>query len=69
MIDGLEPMLTVQDITKLLKVHEETVRRWIRTGELRATLLGSAKGGYRIRRADFEEFFEEKFGEMGKAAA
>ena len=61
--------LTVQEITQLLKVHEESVRRWIRSGDLPAILLGSAKGGYRIRRADYEQFLQEKFGATGKAAA
>jgi len=61
--------LTVQDITQELKVHEESVRRWIRSGELPAILLGSAKGGYRVRRSDFDHFLEEKFGAMGKAVA
>ena len=69
MADELERMLTVQDVTKLLQVHEETVRRWIRTGELRAVLLGSSKGGYRISRDEYERFIDEKFGLMGKAAA
>jgi excisionase family DNA binding protein len=64
-----ETWLTVQDITRELKVHEETVRRWIRSGELPAILLGSNKGGYRIKRADFDQFVEEKFGALGKAVA
>ena len=61
--------LTVQEITGILKVHEESVRRWIRSGELPAILLGSTKGGYRIRRGDYDQFLEDKFGAMGKAAA
>jgi len=61
--------LTVQEITRLLKVHEESVRRWIRSGELPAILLGSTKGGYRVRRGDYDRFLEEKFGPTGKAAA
>ena len=64
-----EEWLTVQEITGLLKVHEESVRRWIRSGELPAILLGSSKGGYRIRRDDYEQFLEDKFGAKGKAAA
>jgi excisionase family DNA binding protein len=59
--------LTVQEITRLLKVHEESVRRWIRSGDLPAILLGSAKGGYRIRRTDYDQFLAEKFGATGKA--
>ncbi len=61
--------LTVQEITGILKVHEESVRRWIRSGDLPAILLGSTKGGYRVRRSDYDRFLEEKFGPTGKAAA
>ncbi len=60
--------LTVQDITQILKVHEESVRRWIRSGDLPAILLGSTKGGYRVRRSDLDQFIDEKFGGVGKAA-
>ena len=61
--------LTVQEITHILKVHEESVRRWIRGGDLPAILLGSAKGGYRVRRGDLDRFIAERFSPMGKAAA
>ncbi len=61
--------LTVQEITQILKVHEESVRRWIRGRELPAILLGSARGGYRVRRSDLDRFLEEQAGPMGKAVA
>jgi excisionase family DNA binding protein len=61
-----DELLTVEEVTRILKVHEETVRRWIRNGELPARLLGSARGGYRIRRSDLDRFIDEK-AEMGNA--
>ena len=64
-----EQWLTVQDITRRLQVHEETVRRWIRSGELPAILLGSAKGGYRVREADYDRFLDEQANQTGKSAA
>jgi len=64
-----EQWLTVQDITRRLQVHEETVRRWIRGGDLPAILLGSAKGGYRVREIDYDRFVEERFPQTGKEAA
>jgi excisionase family DNA binding protein len=67
--DTQDEWLTVRDITQELKVHEESVRRWIRSGDLPAILLGSNKGGYRIRRADLDRLIEEKFGALGKAVA
>ena len=47
------PMLSVDDIAGELKVSTSTVRRWIASGELPATDLGSM---YRIDRDDFEAF-------------
>lgn len=58
--------LTVAEITDELKVHEETVRRWIRTGQLPATLLRNIRTGYRVRRSDLEQFMG---GEGNEAAA
>jgi len=66
-MDGSNELLTVEEVTRVLKVHEETVRRWIRSRELPALLLGSARGGYRVRRADLDQFIEEKSA-MGKTA-
>lgn len=67
---GRDEWLTVQEVAALLKVNEETVRRWIRNGELPVLALGgSPRAGYRIRRADFEDFTSERYGPMGKAAA
>ena len=60
--------LTVRAVSDLLKVHEETVRRWIRDEGLPAMLLGSARGGYRIRQTDLDQFLAEKFVDTGKAA-
>ena len=69
MQDEQERWITVQDITRRLQVHEETVRRWIRSGELPAILLGSAKGGYRIREVDYDRFIQEQATQTVKSAA
>ena len=56
---------TVEQIAERLQVTEETVRRWLRSGEL----VGQSFGGrtdYRIREAEVNAFLER--GE-GKAAA
>ena len=40
--------LTVPEVAERLRVNEETVRRWVRTGRLRAVMPGGRKAGYRI---------------------
>jgi excisionase family DNA binding protein len=50
----------------MLKVHEQTVRRWIREGQLRAYNFGG-KTGYRVRERDLEDFLEARA--EGKDAA
>jgi excisionase family DNA binding protein len=49
--------LTVDDVAEELSVNPETVRTWIRSGELKAMDLG---GGYRISRADLNDFLERR---------
>jgi excisionase family DNA binding protein len=60
--------LTVQQVADVLQVHEETVRRWIREGELPVLDLGR-KAGYRIRPADLEAYIAARYGPVGKDAA
>jgi len=57
----------VKDIVALLSVHEQTVRRWIKQGDLPAILLGR-RGGYRIKASDIDAFLAAR-SEQGKAAA
>ena len=63
-----EAILTVKDISEILGVHELTVRRWIASGELRATRIK----GYKINPIDFAMFLDgrrtgkDKTGQVGK---
>ncbi len=64
-----EQWYTVEDITEILKVHEQTVRRWLRDGELTGVLLGR-KAGWRIRASELERFLDERdTAKTGKPAA
>ena len=65
-----ERWYTVEEIVDLLKVHEQTVRRWIKEGQLPAVILGR-KAGYRIRASELEGFLaaRDTRAEAGKAAA
>lgn len=50
--------LTTSDVAKRLDVSLDTVRRWLRSGELKGSPFGRA--GYRIEDADFREFFNRR---------
>jgi len=52
-----EKQLTVEEVAEELRVHPETVRQWIRTGELDAFDTGR---GYRISRRDLDEFVQRR---------
>lgn len=50
--------LTTSDVANRLNVSLDTVRRWLRNGELKGSPFGRA--GYRIEVADFQEFFNRR---------
>jgi excisionase family DNA binding protein len=52
-----DKMLSVEEIADELGVNPETVRVWIRTGELVALSIGK---GYRISRADLDDFIRRR---------
>ncbi len=60
-----DELLTVAQVAERLKVNRETVRRWLRAGQLRGTLLGD-RAGWRIPASEVERFIDP---ERGKAAA
>ncbi len=68
MTDDRETWLTVRDIAEQLKVNEETVRRWVRSGELTVLDLGP-RAGYRIRPDELARFTEERMGKAEPLAA
>ena len=69
MADQTDEWLTVEEVAERLKVDPETVRRWIRRGELEVLSLGAARAGYRIRGDELDRFIAERYGKVGKAAA
>ena len=52
-----EKQLTVEEVSEELRVHPETVRQWIREGELDAFDTGR---GYRISRKDLDDFIQKR---------
>ena len=49
---------TVSDIEKIYSVGKAYIRKLIIEGEITAIKIGQTKGGYRIKKKDFEEYFE-----------
>ena len=66
----MDEWLTTAEVAELLKVNPETVKRWLRSGEMRGSLL-SDRAGWRIAREEVARFMEERqnVAETGKAAA
>jgi excisionase family DNA binding protein len=52
-----DQQLTVEEVAEELRVHAETVRQWIRDGELDAFDTGR---GYRISRSDLDDFIQRR---------
>ena len=55
-----DELLSVADMTRILKMSKATVQRWCRQRMLPAVKIGKA---YRIRRGDLNEWYEQKLGE------
>jgi excisionase family DNA binding protein len=51
--------ITTKDVADRLNIHVETVRRWVRVGDLRAVSIGG-KGGYRIKEKDLDDFLQSR---------
>jgi excisionase family DNA binding protein len=51
--------ITTSEVASKLNIHIETVRRWIRTGELPAVNIGG-KGGYRMKKTDLDKFLQSR---------
>lgn len=49
--------LSVEEIAQILKMDEETVRRWIRSKQLKGYRFGR---DLRVRREDFDKFVQER---------
>jgi excisionase family DNA binding protein len=61
--------LTVAQAADILQIHPETLREWLRSGRIPATLL-SRRAGYRIRASDLEAFLSRGVSvDWGKAKA
>jgi excisionase family DNA binding protein len=64
-------MLTVEQVARRLATTEETIRRWLRSGQLRGVRLGATRAGWRVSEVDLAAFLHERANipAQGKAAA
>lgn len=53
---GDDRLLTVNEVADRLRVHVESVRRWIRQGKMSGSMMGGDRGGYRIPESEIERF-------------
>jgi excisionase family DNA binding protein len=50
--------VTVDEAARLISVHPQTVRRWLRSGQMLGNMI-SRTAGYRIRRDEVERVLSE----------
>jgi len=62
MTEALPEYLTTRQAADRLQVSEDTVRRWLRAGQIQGRRL-SDRAGYRIPRAEIERVLREGFRE------
>jgi excisionase family DNA binding protein len=58
-IGQADRLLTVAQVAATLQVDEDTVRRWLRAGQLLGTNRGS-RAGYRVRQSDLDAFLDAR---------
>jgi excisionase family DNA binding protein len=52
-----EEFLSIEDVATLLKLKEETIRQYIRNGDLQAYKFGHV---LRVKRTELDEFIEKR---------
>ena len=55
----LSELLTIRQAAKILNVHVETLRRWDKSGKLKAIRI-SSRGDRRYRKEDIKRFIDIK---------
>ncbi len=63
-----EQLLTLEDVADRLKISVSTVRRWVKSNELKSIKIGN-RGQYRISLEDLEEFLAEQESQQADTTA
>jgi len=58
MVTEIESMLTIREVTQLLHIHSNTLRRWSDAGIIKAYRI-TRRGDRRFRREDIARFLAE----------
>lgn len=66
-MDPADEVLTVGDVMARMRLSRDTILREIRGGKLRAKRFGN-RGGYRIRRVDYDEWLANTSQQRGGQA-
>jgi excisionase family DNA binding protein len=53
----ISELLRIREVSKILKVHRETLRRWDKSGKLKAVRIGSRKDR-RYKKEDIKKFVD-----------
>lgn len=56
--DNLKPMLTISEVSHILNVHPNTLRRWSKQGLIRTYRIG-LRGERRYRRQDIDKLLSQ----------
>lgn len=57
----MDRIYTVEETAEILQVHIDTVRKYIKSGALRAAKIGKA---YRVQESDLQAFIEARIKEV-----
>ena len=55
----MDRLLTVDQVAERLQVNEQTIRRWLREGELTGVPFGG-RTGWRVSEEDLQEFLDRR---------
>jgi excisionase family DNA binding protein len=62
-----DDLLTVAEVAAMLRLNDQTVRKWLRDGRLPGIYLGTRTAGWRVKRSDVTAFLDAQRGEVAAA--
>ena len=59
----MEKLYSIKEAAEVLQIHPDTMRRYARTGKIRAAIIGK---GFRITESDLKAFIEQRTKEINQ---